>query len=161
MLLRRFLIFEDISTIGNKSRHGGQRRRLLKAKGMHGIGAKAGDTEAQQIHDALDAILSTLEDTHINLREAFESFDRSANGSISIAEFASLIKTLGGLGKSIKKQMEQALRMERALQMEYCKFGFLFLLPSIKLILLLFVPVLYSKTPKTSFFFFFNVNQYF
>ena len=108
MLLRRFLIFEDISTIGNKSRHGGQRRRLLKAKGMHGIGAKAGDTEAQQIHDALDAILSTLEDTHINLREAFESFDRSANGSISIAEFASLIKTLGGLGKSIKKQMERA-----------------------------------------------------
>ena len=154
MLLRRFLIFEDISTIGNKSRHGGQRRRLLKAKGMHGIGAKAGDTEAQQIHDALDAILSTLEDTHINLREAFESFDRSANGSISIAEFASLIKTLGGLGKSIKKQMEQALRMERALQMEYCKFGFYSSFPPSNLFYCYLFPSFILKHPKQVFFFF-------
>ena len=154
MLLRRFLIFEDISTIGNKSRHGGQRRRLLKAKGMHGIGAKAGDTEAQQIHDALDAILSTLEDTHINLREAFESFDRSANGSISIAEFASLIKTLGGLGKSIKKQMEQALRMERALQMEYCRFGLYSFFPPSNLFHCYLFPSFILKHPKQVFFFF-------
>jgi hypothetical protein len=58
--------------IGDVSRQGGRRRRLLKAEGFHGIGAKAGDTEAQQIHDALDAILQTLEETRINLREAFE-----------------------------------------------------------------------------------------
>ena len=58
--------------IGESSRQGGKRRRLLKAKGFHGIGAKTGDTEAQQIHDALDAILQTLEETRINLREAFE-----------------------------------------------------------------------------------------
>ena len=98
--------------IGGESRQGGQRRRLLKQKGYHGLGAKAGDSEAQQIHDALDAILSTLEDTRINLREAFESFDRSANGSISVAEFASLIKTLGGLGLSKRQIYRLASSMD-------------------------------------------------
>jgi hypothetical protein len=86
--------------------------RLLTTKGYHGAGARSGDTEAQQIHDALDAILATLEDTRINLREAFESFDRSSNGSISVAEFASLIKTLGGLGLTKRQIYRLASSMD-------------------------------------------------
>lgn len=53
-----------------------------------------------------------MEDSKLNLREAFESFDRSSNGSISIAEFSSLIKTLGGLGLSKRQIYRLASSMD-------------------------------------------------
>eukprot|EP00946_MAST-07B_sp_MAST-7B-sp1_P005039 g5039.t1 len=99
-------------TVGESSRQGGRRRRLLKSNGFHGNGAKAGDDNAKQIHDALDAILETLEETGINLREAFESFDRNASGSISIAEFTSLIKTIGGVGLTKRQCYHLAASMD-------------------------------------------------
>jgi Ca2+-binding EF-hand superfamily protein len=99
-------------TAGEVSRQGGRRRRLLKSEGFHGSGAKAGDDNAQQIHDALDAILETLEETGINLREAFESFDRNASGSISTAEFTSLIKTIGGVGLTKRQCYHLAASMD-------------------------------------------------
>ena len=43
---------------------------------------------------------------------ALDSFDRSANGSISVAEFASLIKTLGGLGLSKRQVYRLASSMD-------------------------------------------------
>ena len=83
-------------------RHGGRRlrhnRNLAKGERFHGMGAKKGDDDWRQILDALHAVLRTLEESRINLREAFESFDRNASGEISVAEFASLMKTLGGFG---------------------------------------------------------------
>ena len=63
-----------------------------------GFGARAGDSEEQQFKAALNAILDTLESTKINLAMAFQSFDRNASGDISVSEFTSLMKTLGGLG---------------------------------------------------------------
>jgi len=87
---------------GEYSRRGGRRlrhnRNLSKDERYHGMGAKKGDEDWRQILDALHAVLRTLEESHINLREAFESFDRNASGEISVAEFASLMKTLGGYG---------------------------------------------------------------
>lgn len=90
------LLRRDVA--GESSRKGGRRRRLLKAEGWHGSGARVGDSDAKQIVDALHAILETLEESKINLREAFASFDRNGSGEVSVAEFASLIRTLGGLG---------------------------------------------------------------
>ena len=93
---------------GEQSRRGGRVRRhnrnLNSANGYHGMGAKAGDADWKQILDALHGVLRTLEESNINLREAFESFDRNASGEISVAEFASLFKTLGGVGLS-KRQI--------------------------------------------------------
>ena len=43
---------------------------------------------------------------------SLNSFDRSANGSISVAEFASLIKTLGGLGLSKRQVYRLASSMD-------------------------------------------------
>ena len=87
---------------GESSRRGGRRlrhnRNLSKDERFHGMGAKKGDDDWRQILDALHAVLRTLEESRINLREAFESFDRNASGEISVAEFASLMKTLGGFG---------------------------------------------------------------
>jgi Ca2+-binding EF-hand superfamily protein len=117
-------------TAGESSRQGGRRRRLLKSEGFHGSGAKAGDDNAQQIHDALDAILETLEETGINLREAFESFDRNASGSISTAEFTSLIKTIGGMGLTKRQCYHLAASMDsdftRSVEYNECVFYIVF-----------------------------------
>ena len=51
-----------------------------------------------QMIEAMDSILQTLEDTRTTLVEAFAAFDSNGSGSISISEFASLMRTLGGLG---------------------------------------------------------------
>ena len=117
-------------TAGESSRQGGRRRRLFKSEGLHGRGAKAVDDNAQQIHDALDAILETLEETGINLREAFESFDRNASGSISTAEFTSLIKTIGGMGLTKRQCYHLAASMDsdftRSVEYNECVFYIVF-----------------------------------
>ena len=51
-----------------------------------------------QMIEALNCILATLESTQTTLMEAFDAFDSNGSGSISISEFSSLMRTLGGLG---------------------------------------------------------------
>ena len=63
-----------------------------------GIGARVDAANDVQMIEALNSILATLESTKTTLVEAFDAFDSNGSGSISISEFSSLMRTLGGLG---------------------------------------------------------------
>ena len=62
------------------------------------MGARVDAANDVQMIEALNSILATLESTKTTLVEAFDAFDSNGSGSISISEFSSLMRTLGGLG---------------------------------------------------------------
>eukprot|EP00947_MAST-08B_sp_MAST-8B-sp1_P006253 g6253.t1 len=81
-------------------RSGGAHRRRRPEGGTHGRGAHRAGTsdEQQQLRDALFAICDTLEGTRTTLKQAFDAYDRNGSGTISVSEFTSLMRSLGGLG---------------------------------------------------------------
>ena len=88
-------------------------------------GAPLSSDEERAVQAALFAVCDTLERTKLTLAKAFDAFDRNGTGAVSVAEFTSLIKTLGGLNLSKRQVYHLMASMDQNFNREITKDEFM------------------------------------